>query len=143
MPGHEAYAAKCRSEACDRVRFIDSLPHDDPCLASAYAACGCLALVSRFETPGLVALEAGLTGTPLVLTAGGATKEYFGKFARYVHPNRPSEIRRAVRRALDSRRNPALAEHVKARYTWDKTAGATLAAYRELLKADTPNRRAA
>ena len=143
VPGHETYAARCRSEASERVRFIDSLPHDDPCLASAYAACGCLALVSRFETPGLVALEAGLTGTPLVLTRGGATREYFGEFARYVRPRRVSEIRRSVRRALQAPRNPALAEHVRARFTWDETARATLAAYGELAEVDSANPRAA
>lgn len=142
VPGHETYAARCRREARD-VTFIDTLQHEDPCLASAYAACGCLALVSRFETPGLVALEAALCGTPLVLTEGGATREYFGEFARYVNPSGLGEIRRAVVRAAASPRNPALADHVRMRYTWEETAQATLAVYRELLGSFTWKSRAA
>src|SRR5262249_18494063 len=67
VPGHEAYLARCRRMAGDNVKFIDRIGHDDPLLPSAYAACGCLALASWFETPGLVALEAGMSGVPLVL----------------------------------------------------------------------------
>ena len=61
------------------------------CSAAAYAACGCLALASWFETPGLVALEAAMSGTPLVLPEGGCAREYFGDEADYV---RPGDLRR-------------------------------------------------
>ena len=65
VPGHERYLAECRRAAGDGVMFIDRLEHGDPLLSGAYAACGCLALASWYETPGLVALEAGMSGTPL------------------------------------------------------------------------------
>lgn len=70
VPGHEAYLGECRLAAGENVRFIGRIDHDDPLLASAYAACGCLVLASWYETPGLVALEAGMSGIPLVLPKG-------------------------------------------------------------------------
>lgn len=133
VPGEQRYLAACRAAADRSVRFLPAFKHDDPLLASAYAAAGCLALTSFFETPGLVALEAGLTGLPLVLTNRGCAREYFGKLARYVSPTRPGEIRAAVEAASNERRNPALARHVRDNFTWAATAEATLAAYEAML----------
>src|SRR3990172_2805106 len=45
VPGHEAYLDACRREADEHVRFLDRIEHDDPALAGAYAACGCVAMV--------------------------------------------------------------------------------------------------
>ena len=132
VPGHEPYAERCRRAAGPNVRFVDRLDHDDPMLASAYAACGCLALVSWYETPGLVALEAGMSGTPLVLPRGGATEEYFGDDARYVDPRDRQQIRRAVLAAVDSGRNPTLATRVRQHFSWTSAARATRDAYRKV-----------
>ncbi|MBN2216308.1 MAG: glycosyltransferase [Pirellulales bacterium] len=129
VPGHEDYFEICRREAAGNVRFLDRLDHDDPLLGSAYAACGCLALASWFETPGLVALEAALSGTPLVLPDGGCAAEYFGSHARYVRPGDVAGIRRAVLGALAAGRSRALAEHVRERFSWDAAAKATLDGY--------------
>jgi len=96
VPGHEAYAEACRHAAGDQVRFVGRLDHADPLLASAYAACGCLVLASWYETPGLAALEAGMSGVPLVLPAAGCAREYFGEHALYVRPGDTAGIRRAV-----------------------------------------------
>jgi len=129
VPGHEDYLDACRREAGESVVFLDRIEHDDPLLGAAYAACGCLALASWFETPGLVALEAAMSGTPLVLPVGGSATEYFGPHAEYVRPHDPREIRRAVLRSLAAGRSPTLAEHVRENFSWDAAAKATLAAY--------------
>jgi glycosyltransferase involved in cell wall biosynthesis len=129
VPGYEAYRDACRRVASENVRFIDSLRHDDPLLASAYAACGCLVLASWFETPGLVALEAGMQGAPLVLPARGCAREYFGQWADYVEPNDLRGIRRAVLAAVERPRSPELAELVRSHYTWKAAANATREAY--------------
>jgi len=133
VPGHASYGAACRRAADRNVRFVRALRHDDPLLASAYAACGCLALASWFETPGLVALEAAASGVPLVLPRGGCAAEYFGDLAEYVRPHDGAGIRRAVLAALRRRRDPRLAEHVLANFTWDAAARATCQAYDKVL----------
>jgi len=141
VPGHERYLEACRREADGDVRFLDHLEHDDPMLGAAYAACACVALASWFETPGLVALEAGMSGTPLVLPEGGCAREYFGPHAQYVKPNDYRGIRRTVLRALAGGRSRALAEHVRENFSWDVAARATREAYRAVVvaaKGDIP-----
>ena len=133
VPGHESYADACRRAAGKNVRFVGRLDHDDPLLASAYAACGCLVLASWYETPGLAALEAGMSGVPLVLPAGGCAREYFGENAVYVRPGDARGIRRAVLGALSGGRNPALAEHVRENFAWTAAARATREAYERVL----------
>jgi glycosyltransferase involved in cell wall biosynthesis len=129
VPGHERYAEQCRQAAGQRVKFISGLPHDDPLLASAYAACRCLVLASWYETPGLVALEAGMLGTPLVLTDRGCTGEYFASHAQYVRPGDLRGIRATVMRAMWGQRSAELAEHVRNTYSWAAAAGAAASAY--------------
>ncbi|HEV3023622.1 MAG TPA: glycosyltransferase [Pirellulales bacterium] len=129
VPGHEAYLAACRRAAAPHVRFIGRLDHDDPLLASAYAACGCLVLAGWYETPGLAALEAGMSGTPLVLPRGGCAREYFGEHADYVAPNNPAGLWRAVRAALAKGRSRQLAELVRGSFSWRSAALATREAY--------------
>jgi glycosyltransferase involved in cell wall biosynthesis len=133
VPGQERYLAACRRAADRRVQFVPRLDHDDPLLGSAYAACACLVLASWFETPGLVALEAGLSGTPLVLPRHGSAPEYFGPLADYVRPNDLPGIRRAVLAALRRARNPKLAELVRDNFSWKAAAQATRDAYESVL----------
>jgi len=133
VPGYESYARKCRHAAGSEVRFVARLDHDDPLLASAYAACGCLVLASWYETPGLVALEAGMSGAPLVLPEGGSAREYFGDEAGYVRPNDLAGIRREVLRAFCRGRCPNLARHVRDNFSWAAAARATLAGYRKVI----------
>lgn len=129
VPGHEAYHEACFHEAGPNVHFIGHINHHDPLLASAYGACRCLALSSWFETPGLVALEAAMSGVPLVLPRGGSAREYFGDQAFYVGSENLSEIREAVRAAFNSGRNDDLARRVREQFTWESAARATQLAY--------------
>lgn len=138
VPGCEAYLAECQRVAGPNVRFLGRLDHGDALLASAYAACGCLVLASWFETPGLAALEAGMSGTPLVLTRGGCTREYFGNLAHYVSPGDPHEIRQQVLAARTAPRRAELAELLAARYSWHAAAQATRAAYEKALDQRKP-----
>ena len=133
VPGHEAYEAACRREGGPNVTFIGRVDHFDPLLESAYAACGCLALTSWFETPGLAALEAGMSGVPLILPDCGSTREYFGEDAQYVRPNNLCGIRRAVSTALLQRRNSRLATRIGQAFSWEKVARITKGVYEEVL----------
>lgn len=132
VSGHERYRAACRAAADDSVNFLGRVQHDDPLLASAYAACRCVALTSWYETPSLSALEAALTGTPLVLPAGGSAREYFGPLARYVAPHNLPEIRAAVSAAAAEPRSSNLAILVNRQFTWRHVAEATQAAYESI-----------
>jgi glycosyltransferase involved in cell wall biosynthesis len=133
VPGFEDYAAACRRAAGERVRFLGHCEHDDPLLASAYAACGCLVLASWYETPGLAALEAAMSGAPLVLPWRGCAGEYFGPHARYVDAGRLASIRDATLSALAAGRDPALAELVRRNYSWDAAARATAEGYSRIV----------
>ncbi|MEO6808197.1 MAG: glycosyltransferase, partial [Isosphaeraceae bacterium] len=68
VPGHEGYGAACQREGGTSVTWIPRVEHDDPLLASAYAASRVFALPSWFETPGLAALEAALARRAVVVT---------------------------------------------------------------------------
>ncbi len=106
LPGYEAYAADCKRAGSGFTRWLPRVDHDDPLLESAYAAARVLALPSWFETPGLVALEAAMAGTAVVVTPHGCTREYFGERVGYARPDRPSEIARAISERLVRRPRP-------------------------------------
>jgi glycosyltransferase involved in cell wall biosynthesis len=129
VPGHETYFDECRRVAGSNVQFIPGLAHENPLLASAYAACGCLVLASWYETPGLVALEAAMSGTPLVLPKGGCAREYFGELVDYVAPDDERAIRKAVLGALSRGRSAQLAALVREHFTWRVAARVTAEAY--------------
>jgi glycosyltransferase involved in cell wall biosynthesis len=132
VPGHEQYADWCRRYADTDVRFLGRFNASDPLLASAYAACSTLALVSWYETPGLAALEAALTGTPLVLPVGGCCREYFGDQAEYVTPDDLAAIRRAVLRSCERPRSMKNAALVRETFSWRQVARTTAEAYESL-----------
>jgi glycosyltransferase involved in cell wall biosynthesis len=134
VPKFADYYDACRLAAGSNVYFMPRLEHDDPLLASAYAACGCLALASWYETPGLVAIEAGMSGTPLVVTARGCAQEYFGDMAEYVEPNDRQGIRRAVIASLDRGRSSRLAEHLRDNFSWLAAARITSEGYQKVLR---------
>ncbi len=121
-PGFDRYEAVCRSAAGDRAIWLGRLEHDDPLLASAYAAARVFALPSWFETPGLAALEAALAGCAVVITPFGSTREYFGDFVEYARPGRPDEIARALETCWEDGAHPGLANRVESRYLWPRVA---------------------
>jgi glycosyltransferase involved in cell wall biosynthesis len=128
-PEARGYLELCRREGGDDVLWLPAFDHHDPLLASAYAAARVFALPSWFETPGLAALEAALTGTPVVLTPFGSTREYFGDRVFYAHPGRLGEIAGAIARAWTRGRDPRLASFVASHYLWPRVAQETAEVY--------------
>jgi glycosyltransferase involved in cell wall biosynthesis len=123
-PGCEWYLDECRRVAGSQVRFLPRLSGDDPRMASAYTACGCLVVGSGVAAPERIALAAGASGTPLVLYEGGCGSEYFGQQAVYIRPDDVAGIRRGVQAALDRKRSKNLAEHVCTYFSWRALAKA-------------------
>lgn len=133
--GHERYFERCQTDAGPNVRIIPRIAHDNPMLGSALAAADCLALCSWFETPGLAAIEAAMTGTPLVLPTGGCAREYFGPLARYVKPDRTKAIRCAVFDAIADGPSEELASIARDTFCWENTARVTRVAYQAAVEA--------
>ena len=128
-PGHERYAEACRAASGNAAQWIGEVPHDDPILASAYAAARVVALPSWFETPGLAALEGALAGAAVVVTPFGSAAEYFGAMVDYARPGRPTELARALTNAWKRGPDPRLAGHVAARFLWSRVARRTAEVY--------------
>ena len=131
-PGFESYRMTCLNAAGGDTTWIPGVAHDDPLLASAYAAARVFALPSWFETPGLAALEAALAGCAVVLTPNGSTREYFGDRVVYASPGRPSELRDALMRAWVGGAHPQLASHVRTHFLWSMVARRTAEVYDQI-----------
>ena len=131
-PGGEAEAVLARAQKNKNLLIIDGIDHDDPLLASAYAACDTFVLPSKFETPGRAALEATLAGAQIVITPFGGTKEYFGEMAEYVNPYSVNSIRTGIERALNRHKTSDLRKHVKDNFLWDKIAQKTIGIFEKL-----------
>jgi glycosyltransferase involved in cell wall biosynthesis len=126
------YYQECRRAAAGhKVLFIDCLPQQD--LISAYAAARVHALVSWYDTPGLVTLEAALAGCTVVSTDRGSALEYLGDLAYYCDPGENESIRTMVEKAWSAKKNPQLKKLVLDKFTWEKAAEQTLQAYKMVL----------
>jgi glycosyltransferase involved in cell wall biosynthesis len=78
-------------------------------------------------------LEAALCGCAVVTTDRGSGRWYFRDDAHYCDPGDPASIRRAIEAALRSGGSEELARRVRAEFTWESAARATLEAYRAVL----------
>lgn len=126
------YYQECRQAAAGSgTLFIDSLAHQE--LASAYAAARIHALVSWYDTPGLVSLEAALAGCRIVSTDRGSTRDYLGDAAFYCNPADEASIEKAVVAAWHATPDPELKIRILTHYTWDQAARETYRAYCEVL----------
>ncbi len=130
-PNQLRYYERIKQEAGNTAILLGEVPHED--LARYYASCKVHALVSWMETTGLSSLEAGVMGANLVITDKGDTRDYFGDLVHYCRPDSLTSIREAVLAAYHEPRTSALRERILERYTWQKTAEDTLAAYRTVV----------
>ncbi len=130
-PRGEAHLAEVRDRArraqvADRVQFVDPQPHE--LLSSFYRAADVCLVPSRSESFGLVALEAGACGTPVVASAvGGLTTLVDDQVTGVlVDSSAPADFARAVRSVLrraGTDQPMARAAAARARhYTWEQAA---------------------
>ena len=109
--------------AAPNVTWLGALGHDDPLLASAYAAATVLALPSRGEVFPLVVLEALGAGTPVVMTDESALALPDSDFAlRRVHWNDTVALSHQIA-CLCAQRPPRAAVQALVRdYSWSRVA---------------------
>jgi glycosyltransferase involved in cell wall biosynthesis len=131
VKGMEDYYEECERISNKNVYFIGNLPHGSEIQKSAYANAKVFVLASWYETPGLAALEAALTGTRIVITSKGSTKEYFKEFAEYVDPSSITDIYDKIQISINKKHNPTKQiRYILKNYTWKVTAKKTIQAYK-------------
>jgi hypothetical protein len=118
------------------VRWLGALDHEDPLLASAFAAASVVALPSQGEVFPLSVLEALATGTPVVMTEESALQlDGSGTMLRKVAWDDRVGQREAI---LSLARKPPGRASVQAmveQFTWQRVATQVAACYRELVPA--------
>jgi glycosyltransferase involved in cell wall biosynthesis len=131
----EGRTAKLIADLETPVRFVSGISDDElaELIASAEIAC----VPSLFEGFSLPAAEAMASGTPLVVTSGGALPEVVGDAAIVVPPGDPDALATALLRLLG---DPGLRDELAAKgiaraatMSWRRTAEETVGHYRRLL----------
>ncbi|MCF7919144.1 MAG: glycosyltransferase family 4 protein [Candidatus Cloacimonetes bacterium] len=126
LKNREGELCRQEMEKSSNIHYLGWVDHNDPLLASAYAACHTFVLPTRYETPGRAALEAGLAGANIVITPKGGTREYFSEYALYPEPLQIDSIVKTIRKSLDTAKNPLLRERILQKYTWETVVADTL-----------------
>ena len=119
------------------LRLLGPVPRSD--LVALMGGASVLAYPSLSEGFGLPVLEAMACGTPVVAARIGPIIEIAGDAALLVDPTEPGDIAQGLKRALEdsglradlAKRGPAQA----AKFSWERTAAATLTAYTKALAA--------
>ncbi|WP_228892506.1 glycosyltransferase [Pseudoduganella aquatica] len=126
------------------ARWLGELPHNDPLLASAYAAASVVALPSQGEVQPLSALEALAAGTPVVLTKDNALHLPESEFAlKEVAWDDGASQREAVLALMAARPERRAVRALVAHHTWQRVAAQIAPCYAELISAERANGRAA
>ena len=126
-----------RSGVGDRVIFFPPQPHDR--LADFYSAAEAVLVPSRWESFGLVALEAQACGTPVIAAAVGGLRDVVvdGHTGVLVEGHDPGAYASAIVRLFGDPRRAGRMRRAAVRhaglFSWDATAAGIRDVYRELV----------
>jgi glycosyltransferase involved in cell wall biosynthesis len=135
VPGYAASVLPDAPDAASRVAFTGHV--SDGVLRSLYAGAAVFVFPSRYEGFGLPPLEAMTAGAPVVCTDATSLPEVVGDAALLFPAGDVAAATAQIARVLDDdalRASLVAAGAARAAlFTWDATAAATLAVYREVL----------
>ncbi|AOY76979.1 glycosyltransferase [Clostridium formicaceticum] len=114
------------------ILYIPKINHSS--LKAIYAAAKVHALISWYEIPGLVSLEAALGKCNIVTTKEGSTKEYFKDFAVYVDPYDLEEIENKVLESLKKSFNTDFKKYILEKFLWEKVVEKLISCYTYVTK---------
>ncbi|MDR3273307.1 MAG: glycosyltransferase family 4 protein [Flavobacteriaceae bacterium] len=130
-PNHKNYYKICRRIAKSNIEFIEHLPQKE--IFSIMKSAKVHALVSWFETTGLVSLEAAYYGCNIVVSDKGDQKEYIEDNGFFCDTASVDSICQAIKKAHQAPFNQSFKNYIAENYTWEKAAEQTLAVYKTVL----------
>ncbi len=122
-------------------RFVEYIPRlTTEELVALYNSAQMVVSPSLYEGFGLPAAEAMACGTPVIATTAGAFPEFIddGRTGILVPPGDPDALAAAIEALLSdsercARMGAAASEHIRANFTWARTARRTVELYQEML----------
>jgi len=121
----------------DSVRFLGPIDNTD--LPALYAGADLFIFPSLYEGFGLPVLESMACGTPVACSNTSSLPEVAGDAALLFDPTDVDEMARVIHQLLGDqalrREMSAKGREQATRFTWERTAGETLAAYKNALRA--------
>jgi glycosyltransferase involved in cell wall biosynthesis len=134
--------AAARSGFADRIHFTGFV--DDSALLELYNACDCFVFPSFYEGFGLPILEAMACGRAVACSNTSAMPEVADGAGLTFNPHDADDMARAITDILVDSELRARMERLglqrAAGFTWLKSAGATLAVYRDIVARNEPRR---
>lgn len=128
---HLGYYYEC-VQANSNLIYLPKVSHES--LADIYHGARVHGLVSWYEIPGLVNLEAGLACCHILTTREGSTQEYFKDFATYVDPHNLQEIKEKLESLINREKTTALRDYILRNFLWEDVAAGILKVYEGLIK---------
>lgn len=129
------YAQKCIDLADGQLKIVGPFEYNSDMLRSVITGCELFAMPSFVETPSIAALEAAASGTKILITKVGSTKEYFGDSVTYVDPRSVESIRNGISQALQKDSN-ASRWIVQDRFMWKNCILPLKECYTMLMKSE-------
>jgi glycosyltransferase involved in cell wall biosynthesis len=136
-PSDPEYASLIRKISPSRVVWTGRVDRQSELFRSALEGARAFVMPSWTEGAPLSALEAGVTGMPLVLSRSSSEQSYFRDHATYVNPHDLNEIRMSVLKSWENASHGAARiarrSFVEESYSWERHVRGTIDAYHQAL----------
>ena len=129
------YTELVKTVAGDRSVFLGRIGHDNPLFGALIQNSAAVCLPSWSEGAPMSALEAASCGANMILSSRSSEREYFGDHATYVNPADINGMMMAMEAAMArgrGRKNNALIEFVRDRFSYERHVNDTVEAYSKL-----------
>ncbi|KKT35242.1 MAG: Glycosyl transferase group 1 [Parcubacteria group bacterium GW2011_GWA2_44_12] len=134
-PHHQAYFKKIMAEIkrFPKIIYLPAVPHEEVGRLFSHAKVHVNASFYESTPHPFVSLEAAACACNVVETIKGYADDELKKYFEYCDPFSAKSIKNAVLKAYQKPKNPALAEHVRAAYSWEKAVSEIISVYKNVL----------